>query len=117
MPPVVAGLPALGIQEPLRAEPDFRFGSAFTLDGELAAILVQGGAYPKFRFQGTAREAKEVGARFCDALFGDRFTEVVVYISHTAWSSWFKNVAWDITWLGFDRRESRVWLLCLTDTD
>jgi hypothetical protein len=87
----------------------------FTLAGELAWVLVQGGAYDKF--SGTAREAMNVAGSFCDALFGDRFTEILQFKSHESWTGWFYNVAWDGTWLGFDKRESKVWLLCITDTD
>ena len=78
-------------------------------------MLVQGGAYAEF--SGTAREAMNVSGRFCDALFGDRFKEILLFKSHEAWSDWFCNVAWDATWVGFDKRESKVWLLCVTATD
>jgi hypothetical protein len=86
-----------------------------TLDGEIAQALVQGGAYKKF--SGTAREAKDLGGRFCYALFGDRFTEIQIYKTYKAWSRWFHGVAWDVTWLALDKRFMKVWLLCVTDTD
>ena len=87
----------------------------FTLAGELAAVLVHGGAY--HRFSGTGREAMNVTSKFCDALFGERFTEVLLYKSYEPWTGWFYDVAWDGSWVGFDRRESKIWLLCITDTD
>ncbi|MBW4492872.1 MAG: hypothetical protein KME26_07250 [Oscillatoria princeps RMCB-10] len=68
-------------------------------------------------FQGTASEAKAIGVRFCEALFGQRYDEIQMYISREAWSPWFGNVAWDVTWFGVDKRNSQIWVLCATDTD
>jgi hypothetical protein len=76
---------------------------------------VTGGAYE--RFEGATREAKNLGARFCDALFGDRFIEVEVFRSFAAWSPWFYDVAWDRTWIIIDKRQQLVSLMCRTDTD
>lgn len=87
----------------------------FTMAGKLAWALVQGGAYDKF--SGTPREAMNVAERFCYRLFGDRYTEILQFESHESWTDWFCNVAWDGTWAGFDQRETKVWLLCVTDTD
>jgi hypothetical protein len=94
---------------------EFEWGSSLVLDGELARALVTGGAYK--RFEGTPRAAKEIGARVCDALFGDRFLDVEVFRCWKAWSSWFHDVAWDSTWVLIDRRFQRVSFLFSTDTD
>lgn len=51
-----------------------------------------GGAYKEF--DGTAKVAKEMGARACEALFGERYTEVEVFRCRKAWSPWFHDVAW-----------------------
>jgi hypothetical protein len=101
--------------EPLRQAVEIEWGNAFTLDGDLGFTLFQGGAYE--RFAGTSRQAKELGARVCDELFGDRFDEISVYKSSLAWSDWFYDVAWDVTWFIIDHRNCRIWMLCLTDTD
>ena len=93
----------------------WEWGSSLTLDGELARLLVQGGAY--HAFAGTAAQAKALGGRVCDALFGERYTDVEIFRTWEAWCPWFKGIAWDGTWLGIDKRESRVWLLSVTDTD
>jgi hypothetical protein len=90
-------------------------GNPFKLDGELAETLVYGGAYT--RFSGNSRQAKDLASRFCDAVFGDRFEEILLFSSHEAWSDWFYGIAWDHTWIGFDKRECKVWILCVTDTD
>ena len=112
---VVSSLPELQIDPANLSDPGFQWGNSLTLDGEIAWLLASGGAYG--RFSGTAREAKNLGARFCDALFGDRFVEIQVHSSHEPWSPWFHGIAWDSTWLGLDKRLSKVWMLCATDTD
>jgi len=112
---VVSSLPELQIDPATLSDPGFQWGNSLTLDGEIAWLLACGGAYG--RFSGTAREAKNLGARFCDALFDDRFFEIQVHSSHQPWSPWFHAIAWDSTWLGLDKRLSKVWMLCATDTD
>jgi hypothetical protein len=112
---VVSSLPELQIDAGSLSEPGFQWGNSLTLDGEIAFLIASGGAYGKF--EGTSRDAKNLGARFCDALFADRFIEIQVHSSHQPWSRWFCGVAWDSTWLGLDKRFSKVWMLCTTDTD
>jgi hypothetical protein len=112
---VARALPELEMGKTLRAEPNFQHIDSFTLDGELAHVLVAGGAYRKF--PGAPNEARDVTRAFCDAVFGDRYREVWVYRSRKAWSAWFYDVAWDATWVIADVGTSRVWLLCVTDTD
>jgi len=115
-PAAASALPSLSIQNPLPSPLNLKEDtSAFTFDGEVAKVLVRGGSY--MSFQGTASEAKAIGVRFCDALFGQRYDEIKMYISYDAWSPWFGNVAWDVTWFGVDKRNSQIWLLCATDTD
>jgi hypothetical protein len=114
---IIAALPALKIQKPLRCElqVEFKRNNAFTLDGDLGFTLFQGGAYEQFK--GSAAEAKQLATDLCDGLFGDRLDEISVYKTHLAWCDWFADVAWDMTWFIVDRRHGRIWLLCLTDTD
>ncbi|MFM6206083.1 hypothetical protein [Planktothrix sp.] len=116
LPPVMESLSALEIETPLTTSLDLTEDtSAFTLDGELAEILVLGGAYEKFK--GTAKQAKTLGTKFCDALFQDRYDEIQMYITQEPWTEWFADVAWDVTWFGVDKRNYQIWLLCITDTD
>ena len=95
--------------------PAFEWGSKLALDGELARALVIGGAYE--RFTGRQREAKDLAAKFCDALFGDRFQDIEVFWCWRAWSAWFHDVAWDRTCLIIDRPSRTIAILCSTDTD
>jgi len=89
--------------------------SSFVLDGELARIIVEGGAYEKF--EGTPREAKEFGIRVCDALFGDRFLEVLVFRCDTTWSPWFYGRGIDYSCITIDKRLCTVSFLACTNTD
>jgi len=93
----------------------FEWASSLTLDGELARLLVAGGAYQAFA--GPPREAKQLGGQLCEALFDDRYLEVEVYRNYSPWSAWFQDVAWDSTHLLIDRRLQEVSLICATDTD
>ncbi len=93
----------------------FEESSALLLDGQLAGALVWGGPYGKF--DGSEAEAKRVGVEVCVELIGDRYEDFRIDRSHGEWSEWFQAVAWDGTWLITDKRNQRVTLLCITDTD
>lgn len=89
--------------------------SPFIFDGEIAGTLFNGGAYKSF--WGTPKEAKNIAMRFSEYILEDRYTDVVIYNSYTAWSDWYFDVAWDYTWMIFDEPKKRFWIICLTDTD
>ena len=108
-------LPELTRNAKFDEEVVFEWGSSLILDGELARALVCGGAYKKF--DGTPKEAKELGARVCEALFGERYNEVEVFRCWNAWSPWFHDVVWDSTCFVIDRRLQEVSVLASTDTD
>lgn len=110
-------LPELPCPDTSRDALGFRQSASgtLTLDGEIAAILVQGGPYE--RFGGTPTEAKRIGVAFSDALVGDRHNEFKVYTSANAWSPWFCDVAWDLTWLLIDMRHNEIAIGCITDSD
>jgi hypothetical protein len=50
-------------------------------------------------------------------LIEDRFSEILVYVNHSPWSDFFADIAWDATWVLFDKRKRNVHVLCATDTD
>jgi hypothetical protein len=110
-------LPGLQVPSPLGRELGFQesWSGTLTLDGELAATLIAGGAYE--RFKGTPIEAKHLGITFVDAVVGERHNDFRVYRSHTPWSPYFYDVAWDVTWVLLDGMRGEVFLLCVTDTD
>jgi hypothetical protein len=114
LPAVVAALPEI-CGNPFDGSHEFKWGSAFTLAGDLAQTLFQGGAYKKH--EGGAGDAVAVAEDFRRWLFGDRFGEILVLNSFQPWSEWFWSVAWDATWLIIDKGRRRVSLLAITDTD
>jgi hypothetical protein len=110
-------LPTLNVPEPLRGDLGFKesWSGTLTLDGELAATLVRGGAYKSFG--GEAEQAKRLGAAFADAVVGGRHKAFKVYRSSAAWSPWFCDIAWDKTWACIDMDRNEVVVLCVTDRD
>jgi hypothetical protein len=93
----------------------FEWGSSYTIAGYLAQSLANGGAYEKFK-DGPAG-AYYLTNWFCNWLIEDRFEDVIVLRTYNPWSGWFYGIAWDQTWLIIDKRNYRVWLLAITDTD
>jgi len=111
-------LPGLKVPDPypLAAPPRFDGPlSTLTLDGELAAVLVNGGAY--VAFTGTAAEAKRMASAAVYDLIQDRHEDFRVFRSDDAWSPFFMDIAWDATWFLVDRPRLEVTLLALTDAD
>lgn len=114
-PSIIEQFPGLEVNAAQLANATFSWGSAFTLDGELAELMVGGGAYKEF--EGSPAQAKKLGQQFCQAIFGERYLEIQIYQTNDAWSDWFFNIAWDSTYIILDKRYRRIWLLCTTDFD
>jgi hypothetical protein len=55
-PSVVATLPELQIRLPLERPPEFRWMSAFGVEGDLTHMLLVGGAYERFRARSSRPE-------------------------------------------------------------
>jgi len=114
---VRSALPDLEIPDSLDGDLGFEesWAGTLSLDGELAATLVHGGAYKAF--DGPPAEAKRLGMAFVAAFVGDRHDHFHVYRSNEAWASWFFDVAWDSTYVLIDCENAEITLLCITDTD
>ena len=108
-------IPELNIGKELDCDTDFKWSSSFTLDGDIASVIYNGGAYEGFF--GTPREAKRLAQEFCDFIFGDRFLDIQVYKTNNPWCSWFFDIAWDDTYFILDTTLEKIWLICITDTD
>ena len=114
LPTVVAALAEV-CKDPVDDSFGFEWGSEFTLAGEIARTLADGGAYIKH--EAGPGDAYAIADRFRQWLFGERFGEVLVLKSFKPWSAWFCGVAWDGTWLIVDKGQSKVSVLAVTDTD
>jgi len=90
-------------------------GGALKLDGILATIIVQGGAYEAFR--GSAAQAKQLADEAVAHLTGRRYEDFRLDRSHESWTPWFYDVAWDHTLILTDYRNAEMTVLCITDTD
>ena len=84
-------------------------------DGDLAALLVIGGAYRRFR--GDWRTAKAVALRAADELLDGRLEDFAIFYSEEAWSPWFFDVAWDESWILLDEGHAEATIIVTTDTD
>ncbi|UKS26606.1 hypothetical protein LOZ80_34685 [Paenibacillus sp. HWE-109] len=112
---IVTSLPELKIGTPFHDDVIFERSTPFILDGEIASTLFNGGAYR--RFQGSPRDAKNIAEKLCDTIIDGRYAEVILFKTNSPWCDWFFDVAWDYTWIIFDKQKCRFWLMCLTDTD
>lgn len=93
----------------------FAWSSPFLLGGRLAEALAAGGAYQRHR-QGCA-DAKRLGEAAAVELIHDDYDQTLVYESHVAWADFFCDVAWDRTWLIFNKQARLLTLIIATDSD
>ncbi|UPV98887.1 hypothetical protein M0R88_10120 [Halorussus gelatinilyticus] len=116
---------------------DWEHYSAYTLDGHLARHLVGGGAYYNFleppfhdvdaeipgyehvpESYGDRGDAKRLGERFVEAVFGERYGEFSASATFDRWCDWFESVAaWDVTYVCFDQRTRLAWVFVVTGAD
>ena len=90
--------------------------NSFTFAGEIASRLYHGGAY--HRSSGSGVEEMQLAERSTRELIQERFSEVLVFANHGAWTDFF-DTGWDDTWILLDKRESArvIHILSATDTD
>jgi hypothetical protein len=114
-PEVSVALPELEVGDGLAAVPDFERLDSAQLRMRLVGDLVQGGAYR--RLSGTRWQAEVLVRNLLEALCGSKGGDLVAFESSVAWSRWFKDVAWDATWIVVCPEDQTLCLLCETDTD
>ncbi len=114
-PAIVEAFPELCIPVEPKDGNGFGMFDQFLLDGSLANMIYNGGAYSQA--SGNGRAEKEFALEVCDAMFGLRYGEVSCNMNYDAWTPWFKGIAWDLTAVMFDRRFRKLWMFAATDTD
>ncbi len=114
-PAIIESFPDLHISAVPKDVKGFEWFDPFQYEGMLASRLYRGGAY--WIENGTGRAERELALELCDAMFGLRFAEVTCYLSYDAWSPWFKDIAWDLTAILFDKKIRKLWMLAVTDVD
>lgn len=90
--------------------------NSYELEGSLTQILINGGAYNKWR--SSEDEARSLARNFLDLVAAEKYRSWVTGIRfYSAWTDWFYDVAWDSTFVIYNAATQKWWLLCTTDTD
>jgi hypothetical protein len=110
-PTIQVYLSELHIPSPLKL-PAYQCYSAYEMEGALTVALLQGGAYHKFL--GPEDEARQLSREFVAAIGRDH---TQVFKIEGAWTDWFYDIAWDLSFVILDAGHMRWWILCMTDTD
>ena len=112
---VAAALPYPPDDPNLVGHSQFVWTQRVALPGILATALVRGGAY--HLWDRTAREAMRLGLEAAEVLLEGDFERSTVFVSESSWSSYFFDVAWDLTVVVVDAKRRRIDVLMATDTD
>lgn len=117
LPAFRSALPMMEIGDQFEADLGLDWVSPFVLDGQIAETLRYDGMLRNRNLSGA--ECKQLGKEFCDALYGDRYEDVLIFSTSSQWSPWFKPPMelWDCTWFCFDNSLNQCWLLAATDQD
>jgi len=95
-------------------QPAYCLLGPYELEGALAEILLEGGAYRRFE---DAPAARQLAIAAVDALAGLDRMALRAYFSRAAWSGWFMVGPWDRTVISVDPAADVWTLFCATDTD
>lgn len=93
----------------------FEWSSPFMLAGDLACTLASGGAYGKHA-EGSA-DAKRIADAAADEMLNHDYDSTLLFNSHVAWSDFFRDVAWDNTWVLVHKQQGLAHVILATDTD
>jgi hypothetical protein len=108
-------VPELAISVPIEPFPAFIAYGSYEFEGAITALLLSTGAYVSSTMN--AATARSMASSFVDSLLADARDQGRIFRISDAWSEWFCDVAWDISFAVFDPVGRRWWLLCVTDTD
>ena len=112
-PNVVQAFPLISPPNELVSE--FAMEGSFTAIGRLAEIMSTGGAYKNLK--GKDADVWRLALDFADGAFGGRYSTTLAWVNWSAWSQHFCDVAWDGTFLFFDKVAGMITVLMFTDTD
>lgn len=85
--------------------------SPFTLDGELAEVLMQGSVYHRWKEDAIATKA--MSAEFVNRLMEGRFSDFKVYRTTDSWNGY--PTGFFIAWFIFDQQKGEFWILSKDD--
>jgi len=89
------------------------FTDIYTLSGNLAKIMANGGAYGRIE----PKYAWKIATEFVENEFENRFDDFNYYVVEIINSSWFHNIAWDYSLIITDRKKYDIIFIDITDTD
>ena len=90
-----------------------KYGS-YEFEGAITGLLLSDGAYIKSDLN--ADQARSMAREFVDALLPDSRKYVPVFRVDSKWNDWI-NMGWGATFVVFNHKQERLWLVCATDTD
>lgn len=108
-------VPELEISKPIEPFPEFTTYSSYEFEGAIVSLLLSGGAYIDSKIE--PKEARMMAVSFVDGMLADARGYAQVFRISGAWSGWFYDVAWDMSFAVLDPIARKWWLLCVTDTD
>ncbi len=85
----------------------------YTLDGHLALHLTSDEVYQSELSPG--KEIRGLASDFAEALFEFRYSDIELHHTNANWCSWCKDRT--ETWIGFDKRTFRFWILSFSLQD
>ncbi|QQT29439.1 hypothetical protein I6I99_19105 [Sphingobacterium multivorum] len=85
----------------------------YDLTGQLSRIMGLGGSYKNI----DQKEAWTTASDFVKDEFENRFEEFNLYKFVIETSQWFHDIAWDHSFLLFDKRKYEIIIIDITDTD
>jgi hypothetical protein len=110
-PSVVANLEDIKLTTKTVLVPKHDILSSFEMEGSLTHLLLRGGAYISFPHE---EESRKLARAFMESL-GHDYSQV--FRIPGAWTDWFFDIAWDMTFIVFNPVQRKWWALCMTDTD
>jgi hypothetical protein len=108
-------VPDLKLPYPLAPMPQYTWYGTYEFEGAVTHLLLVGGAYKSAGL--SEDQARSISRAFVDALAGNARLQTSVYRISGAWTDWFLGIAWDRTFVVYQRVARRWALFCATDTD
>jgi hypothetical protein len=112
-PVVTAALPE--VSRPNELIREFKQSDAAHGFGYLLRSVIHGGLYNSF--SGSDEDAVTLVTEFMRAAIGMRLSRTHLWINSRPWTAWFCGIAWDATYVWFDRDDPAIVVLLITDTD
>lgn len=112
-PRVMQAFPLISAPNSLVEE--FQMEGSFTAIGRLAETMSGGGAYVNMK--GRDAEVSSLASDLAQGAFAGQYSATTAWVNWRPWCEWFCDIAWDGTFVFFDKAEGLITVLIFTDTD